>query len=56
MIKQKFRITKKFYFQFVSKDEVKKLIKDLKSNKSLGGEIQTKLLKECEFTFDSVSK
>ena len=52
MIKQNFRIPKKFSFQPASKDEVKKLIKDLKNSKSVGGEIPTKILKECEFTFE----
>ena len=36
MIKQNFRIPKKFSFQSVSKDEVKKIIKDLKNSKSVG--------------------
>ena len=36
--------------------KVKKLIKDLKSNKYVGGEILTKLLKECECIFDGMSK
>ena len=30
---------------------VKQVIKDLKSNKSVGGDIPTKILKECNFTF-----
>ena len=36
MIKQKYRISKKFWVQLVSKYEVKKMIKDLKNNKSVG--------------------
>ena len=52
MIKQSFRILKKFSFQSASKDEVKKIIKDLKNSKSVGEEIPTKILKECEFTFE----
>ena len=43
MIKQKFRISKKFSLEPVSKDEVKKIIKDLKYSKSVGGEIPTKI-------------
>ena len=50
MIKQNFRIPKKCSFQLVSKDEVKKIIKDLKNSKSMEEEIPTKVLKECEFT------
>ena len=51
MIKENFRIPKKFSFQLVSQDEVKKIIKDLKNSKSEGGETPTKILKECEFYF-----
>ena len=32
-------------------EEVKKIIRDLKTNKAVGGEIPTKMLKECEFYF-----
>ena len=52
MIKQNFGIPKKCSFQPVSKEEVKKIIKDLKSRKSVGVEITTKILEECEFTFE----
>ena len=52
MIKQNFSIPKKFSFQPVSKDEAKKIIKDLKNSKSVRGEIPTKIFKECEFTFE----
>ena len=45
MIKKNFRISKKFSLEPVSKDEVKKIIKDLKNSKSVGGEIPTKILK-----------
>ena len=34
---QKFRIPKKFSFQLISNDEVKKIMKYLKGNKSVGG-------------------
>ena len=43
MIKQNFRISKKFSLEPVSKDEVKKIIKDLKNSRSVGGEIPTKI-------------
>ena len=56
MIKQNFRISKKFSFEPVSKDEVKKIIKDSKNSKSVGGEITTKILKECEFTFEILTQ
>ena len=52
MIKQNFRIPKKRSFQPVSMDEVKKIIKDFKNSKSVGGEIPTKIFKKCEFTFE----
>ena len=50
-IKQNFNITSKFLFQPVSVNDVKQVIKDLKSNKSVGGDIPTNILKECNFTF-----
>ena len=42
MVKQNFRILKKFLFQLVSKDEVKNIIKDLKNGKSAGEKFQQK--------------
>ena len=42
MIKQNFRIPKKSSFQPVSKEEVKKIIKDLKNSKSVGQKFQQK--------------
>ena len=45
-----------FSFRPVSVEEVKKIIQDLKTNKAAGGEIPTKILKECEFTFDVLTK
>ena len=47
MIKQNFRISKKFYFQLVSKDEVKKIIKDLKNSKSVCGGERGEGRREC---------
>ena len=41
-----------FSFRPVSVEEVKKIIEDLETNKAVGGEILTKILQECEFTFD----
>ena len=52
MIKQNFRIPKKFSFQFDCKDVVKKIIKDLKNSKFVGGEIPTKIFKKCKLTFE----
>ena len=45
---------KKFAFQLVSTQDVKKVIKELKTNKSFGGEIPTQVLKESEFTFETL--
>ena len=57
MIKRNFRIPKKFSFQLISKDEVKKIIKDLNNSKSLGGgRNSNKNLKECEFTFEILAQ
>ena len=56
MIKLDFRIPKKFSFQLVSNDDVRKIIKDLKNSKSVKGEIPRKILKECEFTFEILTE
>ena len=53
-IKENFPNVKKFAFQLVSTEDVKKVIKDLKTNKSVGGEIPTQILKESEFTFETL--
>ena len=53
-IKENFSNVKKFAFQLVSTEDVKKVIKDLKTNKSVGGEIPTQILKESEFTFETL--
>ena len=56
MIKQNFKISEKFSLEPASKDEVKKITKDLKNSKSVGGEIPKKILKECEFTFEILTQ
>ena len=56
MIKQNFKIPKMFSFQPASKDEVKMILKDLKNSKSVGGEIPTKILKECKFAFEILTQ
>ena len=48
-MKTKYRGIGNFSFRPVSVEEVKKKIRDLKTNKAFGGEIPTKILKECEF-------
>ena len=40
----------------MSVDKVEKIIRDLKTNKAFGAEIPTKILRECEFTFDVLTK
>ena len=52
-IKQNFNITSKFSFQPASVNDAKQIIKDLKSNKSVGGDIPINILKECNFTFSA---
>ena len=54
-IKTKYRGINNFLFRSVSAEEVKKIIRDLKTNKAVGGEIPTKILKECEFIFDELT-
>ena len=51
-VKKKYKNMKNFSFRPVTTDEVKKVIKDLKTNKSEGGEIPIQILKESEFTFE----
>ena len=51
-VKKKYKIINKFSFRPVTTDEVKKVIKDLKTNKSEGGEFPIQILKESEFTFE----
>ena len=53
-IKENFPADKKFAFQLVSIEDVKKVIKNLKTNKSVGGGIPTQILKESEFTFKTL--
>ena len=36
-------------------DEVIKVVKNLKDSKAVGGDIPTKILKECKFTFDIIT-
>ena len=48
-IKQNFNIASKFSFEPVSTNA--SYLEDLKSNKSVGRDIQTNILKECNFTF-----
>ena len=55
-MKTKYRGIGNFSFRPVSVEEVKKIIRDLKTNKAVVGEIPTKILKECEFTFDVLTK
>ena len=54
-IKKKYKNFKRFSFRPVTTDEVKKVIKDLKTNKSVGEEIPMQILKESEFTFECLS-
>ena len=51
-IKEKYKNINKFSFCRVTTDVVKKVIKDLKTNKSVGGEIPIEILKKNEFTFE----
>ena len=53
--KQNVNITSKISFQPVSVNDVKQVIKDLKSNKSVGGDIPTNILKRCRFTFSRLA-
>ena len=55
-IKTKYRGISKFSFQPVTIEEVKNIVRALKTHKAVGGEIPTKILKECDFTFYVLTK
>ena len=42
-------------FRFVTLEDVRLIIKDLKNNKAAGGDIPLKLLKECDFTYEKLT-
>ena len=44
-----------FSFQPFSVDEVIKVVKNFQDSKAVGGDILTKIRKECEFTFDIIT-
>ena len=48
-IKKKYKNINKNSFRQVTTDEIKKVIKDLKTSKSVGGEIPIQILKESDF-------
>ena len=54
-IKANFNSVCIFSFQPVCVDDVKTVIQDLKNNKSVGGEIPIQILKESEFTFETLT-
>ena len=44
-----------FSLQPISVDEVIKVVKNLKDSKAVSEDVPTKILKECEFTFDIIA-
>ena len=50
-IKLKFKLNKKFSFQYVSEATVRKVVKRLPSDKATAGEIPLKVLKNSEICF-----
>ena len=55
-IKIKYGDISNFSFRPVSFEEVKKIIRSLKTNKVVGGETPTKILQECKFIFNVLTK
>ena len=55
-MKTKYRGIGNFSFRPVFVEEVKKIFRYLKTNKAVGGEMLTKILIECESTFDVLTK
>ena len=54
-IKEKFQLNKRFSFQHVSEATVRKVVKNLPSDKVSAGEIPIKILKESTFCFPELS-
>ena len=54
-IKMKYRNINSFSFRPVTVEEVKKVINDLKTNKSVAGDIPTSILKDSEFSFTALT-
>ena len=50
-VKEKFKLSKRFSFQHVSEATVRKVVKNVPSNKIPAGEICIKILKESKFCF-----
>ena len=50
-IKRNYKITSNFSFKPVYEEFVKDIVNALSSNKTAGGEISLKILKECDFSF-----
>ena len=56
LIKRKYRNINSFSFRPVTVEEVKKVINDLKTNKSVGGDIPTSIFKESELSFTTFTQ
>ena len=54
-IKQNIHHIEKFSFRFVTLEDVRLIIKDLKNNKAAAGDILLKLLQECNFTYEKLT-
>ena len=54
-IKEKFQLNKRFSFQHVSEATVRKVVKNLPSDKVSAGEIPIKILKESTFCFPELT-
>jgi len=55
-IKKKFKLNEKFSFHEVSEDTVRKVVKNLPSDKASAGEIPVGVLKESDFCFLELTK
>ena len=54
-IKQNLRHIEKFSFRFITLEDARLISKDLKNNKVAGGDIFLELLKEYEFTHETLT-
>ena len=54
-IKQNIHLIEKFSFRFVTLQDIRLIIKDLKNNKAVDEDIPLNLLRECDFTYKKLT-
>ena len=54
-IKEWYKVKENFLFRLASTEEIKKIIRDLPTNKAARGEIPVNVLKKSNFSFDELT-